>query len=108
MVDFQKTLSAVEDAGAKVVAISADGESDARETIAKHGLTYEVAHSVDPVAFSTATGAYYEGDGEYLHASAFIVDPSGKVALAVYSTGPVGRLKAKEAAGLIDYIKGNS
>ena len=46
-----------------------------------------------------ATGAFYDAEDEepYLHATSFILNESGKVETAVYSTGSVGRLTAEDA-----------
>ena len=52
---------------------------------------------VDAAAVAESTGAFMQsGDRTFLHATGFILTPDGKVATAVYSTGPIGRLNPTE------------
>ena len=90
-----------------MIATSADSPEEAATMQKDHQVPFPIAHSLDVVAFSEKTGAFLSKDRDYLHATAFIIRPDGKVALAVYSTGPVGRLTAKEAGGYIKWEKSN-
>ncbi len=76
----------------------------AREFASKLKLTYPVAFGLNATDFSARTGAFYESEKGYLHATAFLLKPDGTVSNAVYSTGSVGRLTATDALRLIDYF----
>jgi len=80
----------------------------AEKTVEKFNLAFPVAHSVDAALFAEATGAFYEPEKGYIHATAHLIRPDNRVALACYSTGSVGRITAPEAIRLIDYFNKNS
>ncbi len=61
---------------------------------------------LDAVNISRATGAFYDAEGGFLHAAGFIVSPDGKIALAVYSSGPLGRLTSQDSLGWIKFKMG--
>ncbi len=87
---------------------SVDSRDHAKKTIATLGLGFPVAFGLNAVELSSATGAFYEGTKNYLHATAFIIKPDGVVSNATYSTGSIGRLTAVDALRLIDYFTRSS
>ena len=46
-------------------------------------------------------GAFYEKRRGILHATGFLVRPSGKVAMASYSSGAIGRLEPADVVKLV-------
>ena len=86
-----------------VVAGSIDSLEDAKLTVETHHLTYPVAYGLNAKEVAAATGAFLEEKRGILHATSFVVAPDGTVANASYSTGPIGRLIAKDCLGLIDF-----
>ena len=84
-----------------MIAISVDTLEQAAGTVKENGLTFPVAYGLDGPAFAAKTGAFYHPEKGPLHATGFILDPEGRVANAVYSTGPVGRLITADCIGLI-------
>jgi peroxiredoxin len=99
LADFQTHKAEFDELGARVVAISSDSAEDARQTVAKLGLGFTVLSGLDARAASNAIGCYtgvHEGV-PHVQPASFVVDPEGKVAHSVYSSGKVGRLTAEDA-----------
>lgn len=84
-----------------------DNVDKSEEMVRESEFGFPVGCNLDPIEISKATGAFYDSEGGYLHASGFIIDPDGKVANAVYSTGPIGRLAAKDCLGWISFKMSN-
>lgn len=51
------------------------------------------------------TGAFVNPDPEYLQSTGFVLDPQGRVVVAVYANGAMGRLVFEDVEGLIRYVK---
>jgi peroxiredoxin len=102
---FQRATSSLTDVGARVVALSVDDEATTSELIAKHGLTFPVGHSADPTEVAAATGAFVSGDPPFLQSTGFVLDPSGRVVVSVYSSGAIGRLVPDDVIGMIRYLR---
>lgn len=108
MADFQSKLGTIRGLGAKVVAMSTDSEEDARGTVDDLDIDYPVGYDLDRDAVSEAIGAYTNDDPPHLQPADFVLSPDGTIALAVYSSGAVGRLHADEAVEEIEFLqKGN-
>jgi hypothetical protein len=45
---------------------------------------------------SRTTGAYYDKEKKFLHATHFLLRPDETIVVASYSTGPIGRFVAKD------------
>ena len=102
---FQRATTALDEVGAKVVALSVDDEPTTAALIAKHRLTFPVGHSADASAVAAATGAFVDPDGGYLQSTGFVLDPTGRVVVSVYSSGAISRLVPEDVAGLIRYVR---
>ena len=87
------------------MAASVDPVEKAEETIQNLGITYLVAYGLNPEGISKATGAYFEGEKKFLHATGFIIGPDNRIVVACYSTGPIGRFTAKDVLSLIRFYK---
>ncbi len=107
MADFQKSIDSFRDIGAPVVALSVDSAEHAEETVEKHRLEYPVLYGLDAHEMAERIGCYIDEEGEppYLQATGFILDPEGRVAHATYSSGPIGRLVARDTAGKVEYMQ---
>ena len=86
-----------------IIVGSVDPIEKAREMIEKSGATYPVAHSLDAVEISRTTGAFYESDKKFLHATGFLIRPDNTIDVVCYSSGPVGRFVPKDLLGLVKY-----
>ena len=76
-----------------------------KETVLKNGITYPVAHSMNAEYISRVTGAYYDLNRNYLHATGFLLRPDNTIEVACYSTGPIGRFVAQDVLGLVKFYK---
>ena len=84
-----------------MVAWSTDDETQTASIVSKYGLTYPIGHSADPAAVSEATGAFVSVDPPQLQSTAFVLDPSGRVLLSLYSCGAFGQLLPDDAIELV-------
>ena len=103
MADFQQHKTAFDDLGATIVALSSDPQDGANTTVANLGLAYPVGYGLDATATSRAIGCYtgiHEGV-PHVQPAAFVLDGSGNILHAVYSSGMVGRLTAEDALALL-------
>jgi peroxiredoxin len=105
LAEYQFHLGILEQNGVSVYALSTDPLGKAQETVQRAGATYPVLHGVDGPALARAWGSYYEERRNVLHATAFILRPDHTLASATYSTGPVGRLLATDAARIVAFYR---
>lgn len=105
MADFQALSKEFESEGVQIVAGSVDPLEKAEEAIKKAGVTYPVAYGMSAKETSRITGAYYDDNRNYIHATGFLVRPDNTVEVACYSTGPIGRFVAKDMLGLVKFYK---
>lgn len=103
--DFQRNLDRFRDADVRVIALSADSESEAGATVEQHRVEFPVAYGLDPVSTRDTLGTYLGDDDGFIQASGFVLGPGGRTMLAVYSSGAVGRLVAADVLGLIGYAR---
>ncbi len=96
MVDFDLSANLLRNLGVRVVSASADRVERATELSAGLRLHYvKPLAGLDPLAVSETTGAFvHRGKHTFLHATGWLLDPSGRIVNACYSTGPIGRLTA--------------
>lgn len=84
-----------------MLAASVDSEENARKTAGELQLSYMIGYGLTAEDVSATTGAYYDAEKKYVHATGFILKPDGVTVGAVYSTGPIGRYTAKDAFDLV-------
>lgn len=89
----------------KIITGSVDPLDKTKEYIEKLGITYPVAYGMNAKAFSDLTGAFYDKEKEFLHATGFIIRPNNTIEVAVYSTAMVGRFVAQDVLNVIKYYK---
>jgi hypothetical protein len=70
------------------VALSVDDEPTTRGLVAEHGLAFPVGHSADALALHDAVGAFVNTDPVHLQSTGFVLDPTGRVVVSVYSSAP--------------------
>jgi peroxiredoxin len=103
LLDFQNNIEYFRSKDINLMAASADTLEHAKDTAKLYRLSFTVGYGLDPGEVSARTGAFFDRDDGYLHATGYIVDPGAKVFNGVYSTRSIGRLTAKDCIGLIDY-----
>jgi peroxiredoxin len=102
---FQRAADSLAEVDAHVVALSVDDEATTAELVAKHGLAFPVGHSADAKAVAEATGAFVNDDPVFLQSTGFVLDPTGRVVVSVYSSGAIGRLVPEDVIGMIRYLR---
>jgi peroxiredoxin len=105
---YQRASEKFTAAGIKVVALSVDDEATTLGTIEKFKLSFPVGHSADANKVASVTGAYTNQSPHYLQTTGFLLAPDGKILIAVYSSGPLGRLVAEDVLGMVAYLKSKS
>ena len=68
-------------------------------------ITYPVAYGIDFVELSRLTGAFYEKDRKFLHPVNILLRPDRTIAIASYSSGPIGRFSAQEVLRIVRFWK---
>lgn len=82
-----------------------DTEEQARGTIDECGLNFPVGYGLDNRRISELTGCFYEEKRQILHGTGYVLKPDGTVAVAVYSTGPIGRLVWQDVLAMVQFLK---
>lgn len=98
MLDFETNAALFREIGVEVVAASVDSVERTAALAEGHRLSFVTMISeLDAADVAASTGAYLnEGDRTFLHATGFLLDPQGRIAVSVYSSGPIGRLGAND------------
>jgi peroxiredoxin len=102
---FSRAHGTLADLGVKIVALSSDDEATALELVNTHALQFPVGHSADVDRIAALTGAYTNVQPKYFQSTGFVLDPSGRVLTAVYSSGAIGRLVPADVVGFVGYVK---
>ncbi|GMO30436.1 MULTISPECIES: peroxiredoxin family protein [Bradyrhizobium] len=102
---FARAKEKLDELGIRVVAMSVDDRIDASALVEKHRLNFPVGYRADADRIAAVTGAYVNESPRYLQSTGFVLDPSGRVITAVYSSGAIGRLVAEDVIGFVRYVK---
>ena len=105
MAAFEKAQEKLEAEGITVVAGSVDPVEKARGTVAEFDLTFPVGCGLAVKDTARTFGAFYEERRQILHATGFVVRPDRTIAVAQYSSGPIGRLVWQDVVALIQFYK---
>jgi peroxiredoxin len=105
LASFQRAQDSLAELDLRVVALSVDDAATSAQLVAKHHLSFPIAHSADAQAVADATGAYLSEDGTFLESSGFILAPGGTVLTAVYSSAAIGRLVPADVIGFVRYLQ---
>jgi len=105
---FQAALDELRSEDIRVIGASTDARDKASETAQKLELDFPLAFGLDAEAVSATLGAFYETRRSILHATAFVVRPESTVAVASYSTGPIGRMVPDNVLRAVRFYKKNA
>ena len=105
LAEFQSAIKEFEAEEITLIAGSVDPIEKAKETAEKLKVTFPVGYGLDPEKVSGITGAYYEKERKFLHATNFLIRPDKTVEVACYSSGPIGRFVPKDVLGLVKFYK---
>jgi peroxiredoxin len=102
---FEKARPKLDEENIRVVAASTDPQEKAAETVTELALRFPVGYGL-PLRETAATlGAFYEDKRGFLQATGFVVRPDRTIAVAQYSSGPIGRLVWQDVLGLVQFYK---
>ena len=105
MAAFDRAQDKLREEDISVVAASTDPIEKAKDTVSEHSLTLPVGYGL-PVKETAATlGAFYEEKRGFLQATGFVIKPDKTIAVAQYSSGPIGRLVWQDILGLVQFYK---
>jgi peroxiredoxin len=105
LLDFQRATPQFDEIGAKIVALSVDPLEQAQQTVERHRLSFPVLYGLDAQQMEQTIGAYISTDPLYLQATNFVIRPDGTIAMAIYSSGALGRLVAADAVNYVKYLQ---
>jgi peroxiredoxin len=101
---FARARESLRSSGVEIVALSVDEEAVSAALVDKLRLNFPIGFGVKADAISAATGAYVAEDAAYLQSTGFVLDKRGRVLIAVYSSGAIGRLVPDDVAGFVRYL----
>lgn len=102
MAGFEKVAGEIEKLGARIIAASVDPEDKAEEVAAE--LSFPVAYGVTREQ-AAALDTWWEDRRSIVQPSEFILDGTGKVLGATYSSGPVGRMAPEEVVRYLTMVE---
>ena len=100
MVGYEGQSEALANLNASVIAASVDTGENAATVAAE--VSFPVAQGVTR-EMADALGSWWEERRQIIQPSEFILDREGKVLTSTYSSGPVGRIAAEAAVGVIGF-----
>ena len=109
MADYQNSLSEFTSRDIRIVALSVDSQEEAEKIKTSEDLTFPIGYGLPCEDTARLTGTFYDAEDEepYFHAAAFVLDESGQIQLALYSTGSTGRLTAHDSLTFTDHRRKN-
>ena len=105
MAAFDRAQDKLSAEGISVLAASTDPLEKAKETASELSLTLPVGYGLPVKETAAALGAFYEERRGVLHATGFVIKPDRTIAVAQYSSGPIGRLVWQDILGLVQFYK---
>ena len=105
MAAFERAQDKLRDESISVVAASTDPLEKAKETVSEHSLTLPVGYGLSLKETAATFGAFYEERRGFLQATGFVIKPDRTIAVAQYSSGPIGRLVWQDILGLVQFYK---
>lgn len=105
MAAFEAAKTRFDAADIRVVAVSTDDAEHAAKMVESHALTMPVGFGLDLHETARTLGAFYEERRGILHATGFVLRPTGEIAVASYSTGPIGRLEPDDVVRLVEFYR---
>ena len=105
LLDFQQAQELFQSLNVQVVALSVDPLEQAQQTVERHRLTFPVLYGLDAHHVARQIGAFINEQPLSLQATGFVLQPDGTIAVAVYSSGAIGRLNAADTVKFIKYMQ---
>ena len=105
MAAFERAQDKLREEGISVIAASTDPADKAKGSVDEHSLTYPIGHGLPLKETAGAFGAFYDDNRGIIQATGFVVKPDRTIAVAQYSSGPIGRLVWQDVLGLVQFHK---
>jgi alkyl hydroperoxide reductase subunit AhpC len=105
LVAFESARAELLAAELPVIAASTDDADHAAATVRELGLGFPVGHGLPLEATAERFGAYYETRRGIVHATGFVVRPDRSLAIALYSSGAIGRLVPDEIIRVVEVLR---
>lgn len=102
---FARAGNKLAELGIKVVAMSVDDAETSAALVDKLRLEFPVGYGANADCIAATLGAYTNDDPKYVQGTGFVLDPDGRVLIALYSSGAIGRLVADDVAGFVRYVR---
>jgi len=102
---FARARESLRSIGVDVVALSVDDEATSTALVEERRLNFPVGFGVIVDQIAAATGAYVGDGSAYLQSTGFVLDKSGRILIAVYSSGAIGRLVPEDVDGFVRYVR---
>jgi peroxiredoxin len=102
---FDRAQDKLTQDGIAVVGASVDPADKAGETVRELALTIPIGYGLPLKETAAKLGAFYEERRGILHATGFVIRPDRTIAVAQYSSGPIGRLVWQDVLGLVQFVK---
>ena len=71
----------------------------------EHALSFPIGYGLPLRETAAALGAFYEERRNILQFTGFLVKSDKTIAVAQYSSGPIGRLVWQDVLGLVQFYK---
>lgn len=98
---YQRALPNLTEAGIRVAALSVDDEQQAAEMVRNQSLEIPIGYDADGRRVAATLQSYQHSDPAYLESSGFVLDPRGRIVVAVYSSNAIGCLAPDDVLGLV-------
>lgn len=105
LLGFQQAIEQLHELNAEVVALSVDSLEQAQQTVERHKLSFPVLYGLDAHEMVQKIGAVINENPLFLQATGFVLQPDGKIALSVCSSGAIGRLVAADTISFLKYLQ---
>ena len=105
MAAFDRAQDKLQADGIHAIAASTDPQDKAAETVGELGLVMPVGYGLPLKETADMLGAFYEERRGILNATGFVVKPDRTIAVAQYSSGPIGRLVWQDVLSFIQHYK---
>jgi peroxiredoxin len=104
---FTKRNDLLKAEGITTVALSADSRTAAQQTVQELRLPFPVGCEADVPSVAKALECYTDPDATFFQSTGFVLDADGTIMLALYSSGPVGRLGPADVLGFVSRRRDN-
>lgn len=69
-----------------------------------HAVAFPLVHGLDAVEDAERIGAYHDAEKRIIQPAGFLLE-GAEVRMAVYASGPIGRLRSDETLKEIDHLR---